>query len=67
MKRLFSLLQAVAFLFMPAAGLAYPNGTPHYVTDTGPFCASCHSMIKAEYAPELPHDAAQKELPEAKH
>lgn len=51
----------------PSAALAYPNGTPMYVTDSGPFCASCHSALKAGYMPEAPPDFAQNEVPEAKH
>lgn len=58
---------ALLSLLVPAAVYAYPNGTPLYVTDTGPFCASCHSAVKAQYMPELPPDAAQKETPEMKH
>lgn len=51
----------------PSAAFAYPNGTPMYLTDTGPFCASCHSAVKAEYMPEAPPDFAKSEVPEAKH
>lgn len=62
--------RAAAVLFYvlaPAVAFAYPNGTPHYVTDTGPFCASCHSAAKIEYMSELPPDAAKREVAEAKH
>lgn len=62
--------RAAAFLLFtlaPAYVFAYPNGTPHYVTDTGPFCASCHSAAKAEYMSELPADVAKSEVPDAKH
>lgn len=62
-----ALLIAGLSLALPAAALAYPNGTLQYVTDAAPFCASCHSAIKAEYMPELPPELAEKELPEAKH
>ncbi len=64
MKRLALLLP---FLLLPAAAFGYPNGPTHYLTDTGPFCASCHSAVKAEYAPEFPPEAAKQELPENKH
>ncbi|HYY16678.1 MAG TPA: hypothetical protein VE965_08565, partial [Gammaproteobacteria bacterium] len=37
------------------------------VTDMVPACASCHSMIKADYTPEWPADRATGELPENKH
>lgn len=54
-------------LMVPSVALAYPNGTPHYVTNTGPFCASCHSAAKAEYMPEVPGAFAEREIPENKH
>ncbi|MBW7957498.1 MAG: hypothetical protein H3C68_06345 [Deltaproteobacteria bacterium] len=63
-KAVFFLLFAVA---APSAAFAYPNGTPMYLTDTGPFCASCHSAMKAEYMPEVPPDLAKIEGPLAKH
>ncbi|HCY11945.1 MAG: hypothetical protein A2V21_313280 [Deltaproteobacteria bacterium GWC2_55_46] len=58
---------ALSVMLAPVGALAYPNGTPFYLTDTGPFCASCHSAAKAEYMPELPPEAARAELPETKH
>lgn len=66
MKRVVLILQTFAFL-IPAALHAYPNGPQQYVTDTGPFCASCHSAAKAEYMPELPQNAARGETAEVKH
>lgn len=54
-------------LIVPSAVWAYPNGTPMYVADAAPFCASCHSAVKAQYMPELPPEAAQRETPEFKH
>lgn len=60
-------LAVVCALFFPAFAGGYPNGTGMYVTDTGPFCASCHSAARAEYMPELPPEAARSETPEAKH
>lgn len=66
-KAFLRLLMPALSLLIPAAAYAYPNGTAMYVTDTGPFCASCHSAAKAEYMPELPPDAARGETPEQKH
>lgn len=57
----------VLSLLFPALAGAYPNGTPMYATDAAPFCASCHSSAKAQYMPELPAEAAQRETPEFKH
>ncbi|MDO8425930.1 MAG: hypothetical protein Q7T24_00265 [Deltaproteobacteria bacterium] len=65
MKRFAFLLPLL--MLLPSNALGYPNGTPFYVTDTSPFCASCHSAVKAEYMPEFPAEAANKELPENKH
>ena len=31
----------------PAAGGAYPGGTPSYQTDAAPYCAGCHSSRRA--------------------
>lgn len=64
MKRAAAVLLAV---LAPAVVFAYPNGTPNYVTDTGPFCASCHSAVRAEYMAELPADMARSEVAEIKH
>lgn len=58
---------ALLAMLAPAIAFAYPNGTPNYVTDTGPFCASCHSAVRAEYMAELPSEMAKRELPEMKH
>ncbi|MBI2400717.1 MAG: hypothetical protein HYV23_06645 [Deltaproteobacteria bacterium] len=64
MKRAAAVFLAV---LAPAIAFAYPNGTPDYVTDTGPFCASCHSVASAEYMAELPADRAKGEVAEIKH
>ncbi|MCC6502841.1 MAG: hypothetical protein IT362_06880 [Deltaproteobacteria bacterium] len=64
MKRAAGLL---LFMLAPVVAFAYPNGTQQYVTDTGPFCASCHSVVRAEYMPELPSDMARREVAEIKH
>lgn len=58
---------AILAVLAPVVAFAYPNGTPNYVTDTGPFCASCHSAAKAEYMAELPAEEAGRETAEAKH
>ncbi|RMG94614.1 MAG: hypothetical protein D6708_03980, partial [Candidatus Dadabacteria bacterium] len=50
-----------------AGAWAYPNGTPHYVTDLVPACASCHSVRDAGTMPELPDRRAQGELAANKH
>jgi len=46
---------------------AYPTGPTLFVTDLAPNCATCHSMLKAEYTPERPPDTAMGELPTNKH
>ena len=50
----------------PAAGGAYPGGTPSYQTDAAPYCAGCHSSRDAEML-EGAGERAQKELTERKH
>ena len=46
---------------------SYPNGTPFYVTDMAPYCASCHSTAKSTYMPEMPKEFAQREVAKNKH
>lgn len=65
--RMMILFVSALSLVLPSIAAAYPNGTPMYVTDAAPFCASCHSAAKAQYMPELPAEAARKETPEFKH
>lgn len=65
MKRVFGVLGLVAGCAVGA--WAYPNGTPHYVTDLVPACASCHSVRDAGTMPELPDRRAQGELAANKH
>lgn len=67
MKRLPSLAALVTVVVLPSISFGYPNGTPTYATDAAPFCAACHSVVKATYMPEMPQEAAVKELPENKH
>ncbi|MBI5235845.1 MAG: hypothetical protein HY886_06310 [Deltaproteobacteria bacterium] len=67
MKRLLPLAMLVGVVALPSYSFGYPNGTPMYVTDAAPFCAACHSAVKAAYMSEMPHEAAVKELPENKH
>jgi hypothetical protein len=51
------------------SGLAsgYPTGPQLFVTDLTPTCATCHSMLKAEYTPERPAEFSTGELPVNKH
>jgi hypothetical protein len=55
--------------FVGLAGMAtgYPTGPTLFVTDLAPTCATCHSMLKAEYTPERPPDYSTGELPVNKH
>jgi len=59
-----------AFLIMiliPSVSYGYPNGSPFYITDIGPFCASCHAQSRTDYTPELPQEVSNREIPENKH
>lgn len=58
---------ACCLLLLPDLGYGYPNGTPHYVTDLAPACASCHAARKAEDMPSMPRAFAQAEVAEKKH
>jgi hypothetical protein len=60
-----SLIVSLVVLVGSAAG--YSGGPQTQVTDMVPACASCHSMIKADYTPEWPADRAAGELPANKH
>jgi len=57
----------MAVFLIPEISFSYPNGTPLYVTDMAPFCASCHSSARSEYTPELPADFSRREIAENKH
>jgi hypothetical protein len=56
-------------LLVGLSGLAagFSGGPQIQVSDMVPACATCHSMIKAEYTPERPADYSTGELPENKH
>ncbi len=57
----------VVFIGLSGRVAAYPTGPTLFVTDLTPTCATCHSMIKAEYTPERPADFSTGELPVNKH
>jgi hypothetical protein len=61
-------LSAIIFLVgLSRMAAGYPTGPQLFVTDIVPNCATCHAMIKAEYTPERPAEAATGELPANKH
>jgi hypothetical protein len=60
-------LTAVLALVAPRHAGAYPNGTPEYVTDAGPFCAGCHSSRQESQFRELPAEHAAQQLVDNKH
>ena len=47
--------------------LAYPGGTPFFVTDVAPFCASCHSSTSEAQLAGVPAPRASAELAANKH
>src|SRR5262245_50205826 len=65
--RLVSLSAIVVFIGLSGMAAAYPTGPQLFVTDLAPNCATCHSMLKAEYTPERPADFSTGELPINKH
>jgi hypothetical protein len=61
-------LSAIVWLIGLSSLAAGYNGGPQIqVSDFVPGCATCHSMIKAEYTPDRPADYSTGELPENKH
>ena len=46
---------------------AYPGGTPRFVTNAGPYCASCHSSASADQVRDLPVEAVPNMLAEKRH
>src|SRR5262245_10390833 len=64
---LVSLSAIVVFVALSGLAAAYPTGPQLFVTDLTPTCATCHSMLKAEYTPERPADFSTGELPTNKH
>ncbi len=65
MHRRFGL--ALGLLLAPLSARAYPGGTPTYVTDVAPYCASCHSSVSADALAGLPDARVQAELAPNKH
>jgi hypothetical protein len=55
-------------LLAPAsAALAYPGGTPSFVTDVAPYCASCHSSTSEDQLTGAPAARVSAELAANKH
>ncbi len=52
---------------LPASVLAYPGGTPNYVTDVAPYCTACHSSVSIEQLGGVPEQRANAELADNKH
>lgn len=67
MPTFFRSLFALLVLATPAAVIAYPGGTPSFVTDAAPYCASCHSSISAEQLRGVAQKRVQAELVANKH
>ncbi len=60
-------VMAAALLFPASLSMAYPGGTPQYVTDVAPFCTSCHSSVSAAQLAGVPEKRVEKELAANKH
>ena len=54
-------------LVLAGSAAAYPGGTPAFVTDVAPFCASCHSSRSLGQLEGVPAQRAQAELAVNKH
>jgi hypothetical protein len=46
---------------------AYPGGTPTYVTDVAPYCASCHSSVSEDQFQGVPPTRSSAEVVVNKH
>jgi hypothetical protein len=57
----------LALSLVPAVALAYPGGTPYFVTDVAPYCASCHASTSASQFDGVPEQRVQAELAASKH
>lgn len=57
---------ALACLLASSAS-AYPGGTPSYVTDVAPYCASCHSSVSEEQFQGVPATRSSAEVVVNKH
>jgi hypothetical protein len=62
-----SLTLIVSLVFMVGLAAGYSGAPQVQVTDIMPACATCHSMLKAEYTPERPAEYSTGELPTNKH
>ncbi|MBI4641174.1 MAG: hypothetical protein HY731_10800 [Candidatus Tectomicrobia bacterium] len=72
-SRVFLTVFAAGFslLFWASPGHPYAGGPTGFVTDAGPFCTACHSIVEARYIPEKPlirgFKSAEDEVFENKH
>ncbi|MCP4007355.1 MAG: DUF5347 domain-containing protein [bacterium] len=67
MSRLVSFALSFAIGFVPALASAYAGGTPGYVADVAPFCASCHSSTSDSQLIGVPEGRVRNELAATKH
>ncbi len=67
MPRVHAALGVGTLLLLPAAAAAYPGGTPSFVTDAAPYCASCHASVSAAQLETVAEPRAQAELAPNKH
>jgi len=72
MSRSFTVAIWIVVVSMSLAGpasraLAYPGGTPSFVTDVAPYCASCHSSTSEDQLAGVPAPRVSAELAANKH
>jgi hypothetical protein len=61
------LLCVLVLAALPATGWSYSGGTPGYVTDVAPFCASCHASVSEAQFAGVPPQRVQLEQAATKH
>lgn len=63
-----SILALAAGWLVPATpAFAYPGGTPSFVTDVAPYCASCHASVSEDQLQGVPAARVSAELAANKH
>lgn len=66
-RRLSPCALLTGLIVLPAAAWSYPGGTPSFVTDVAPYCASCHSSVSEAQLAGVSAQRVQAELAANKH
>jgi hypothetical protein len=61
------LAMSAGWLAPTSTALAYPGGTPSFVTDVAPYCAACHASVSEDQLQGVPAARVSAELAANKH